>query len=439
MTEPLGYRRAIPLLAACLLAFAIPFPFFFGSVGVILVVVAAVVFNGRMLFRNFRERKQLWAPVLLYLWTLASWFWSDEKTEAAHILSTKLPLLLLPIAIGCSDCRGHVLRRAVLSFFSVGVAAVGLYCMWTAIGSYRAGGDVQVLFYHRLVSGLSANAVYMAWYVVVAMLFLLLEPVSPPGRWRRAGIGARALLLLVLLPFFFMLAARTLILLFVTVVLPVALALSFRKKMAFSQKALTWAFTGAVALTTAVALRQPVIQARFKELHESKPELSFRKRYQGEEAGFSNMNVRLFLWRVGLQNIGSSPGMLLLGTGVGDAHAAINERVRALGFPNMERESPKRSPFYDINLHNTFLHTALATGLPGLILSLLMAANLFVSGFRRLPRAPFLFFFALLSFSFMMQEAVFETQAGTVFYMLMYSVFAVSCYRPEVSKDDGTL
>ncbi len=437
MTESTGYRRALPLLATCLLAFAIPFPFLFGSVGVILVVVAAGASQGKTLFRNFRKNKMLWAPVALYIWALASGLWSEDKAEAAHILSTKLPLLLLPIAIGGSGLQGRAFRRSVMSALCLGIAVVGIYCMGTAFANYRAGEDIQVFFYHRLVSGLSANAVYMAWYVVAALLFLLLEPIGTQEgrRWREVGL--RAVLLAILLPFFLLLAARTLLLLFVAIGLPTALVFSFRKKTAFAQKVLTRSFTGVVVLALIIAFQQPAIQARFKELRQSRPELSFLKHYQGEENSFSNMNVRLFLWRVGIHNITSSPAMLLRGTGVGDAHAAINKSVRALGIPNMEKDHPQRNVFYDINLHNTFLHTTLATGSIGLLLLLWTVGNLFVIGLRQFSRKPFLLLFALLSFFFMMQEAVLETQAGVVFYMFIYSVFVADSYSQKPLKHAG--
>ncbi len=433
MTEPSGYRRTLPLLAACLLALAIPLPFTFGSVGVIGVVATAVLLCGKILFRNLRHRKLLWLPLALYGWTLASALWSHNGTETSHILSTKLPLLLLPLAIGCSDLYEEPSRRRVMTFLTLGVAAVGAYCMWTSYSHYRVDGDVQGLFYHRLVAGLSANAVYMAWYAVTAILFLLLEPLKLRGRRGTAAMFLRGGALLLLLAFFLMLAARTLLLLFMVAVLPVILIRSFGRKMPLPQKILTWAFVGAVALALGVAARQPAIQARFRELGESRPELSFLKRYKGEENTFSNMNVRLFLWRIGLENMGASPQTLLLGTGVGDAKEAINQSIRDLGIPNMEKDHPERSAFYNINLHNTFLHTALATGLPGLLLAIAMAGTLLRLGIRQFSRRPFLFFFAALSVAFMMQEAVFETQAGTVFYTLVYSVFVSGLYSERRS------
>lgn len=429
MTAPTGYRHLVPLLAACLLAFVIPFPFIFGAVGVAVLAVVTVCFQGRYLIFNLRKRKLLWLPIVLYLWTLCTWFWSADKGEAASILSTKFSLFLLPLVLGSSSLQDSVSRRRVLFSFATGVAVIGAYSMASAWEAYLVSRDANVLFYHQLVDGLETNAVYMAWYVVTAILFLLVTPPDPA----RSGkvLWVRGLLFAVLLPFFFLLAARTLLFLFLVGVLPVIFLGSFRKKVAFPQKIMTWVFSGVVVLATVLAMRQPAIQARFRELNHSRPELSFLQHYQGEEAQFSNLNVRLFLWRVGWEELTSSTKTFLAGTGVGDTHAAINKRIAALGIPNMEQDASPRNPFYNINLHNTFLHTALATGLPGIVLLLAVVFCLLIAGFRAFPQKPFLLFFTLLALAFMMQEAVLETQAGTIFFMFIWSLYYSPTKRLE--------
>lgn len=425
-----GYRHTLPLLAALLLAFFIPAPFLLGSVGMIAVVSAMLVLRGKVIFRNFRNRKLLWAPVALYLWTLASWLWSVDNDEASAILSTKLPLLLLPITLGSSGIFRKKEGRKVFFAFSMGLAVTALYCVGRAWYRYRADGELSHFFYHPLVAGLDANAVYMAWYVVAALLFLLLSPLPDTAGARREA-WVRGGLLAVLLPFFLLLSARTLLVTFVAIALPVALVFSFRKKVIRPQKFLIWIFTAAIVLAGIFAVQQPTLQARFRELGHSRPGLSYLEKYQGEEAYFSNMNIRLFLWRVGLKSMLSSPQNVLIGAGVGDAHEAIHEQVRALGIPNVEKDSPNRSVFYNINLHNTFLHIALATGLVGLLLVVVMVASLLLSGLRHYQQTPFLLLFALLSAIFMMQEAVLETQAGTVFYIFFYCLFVDFIYNKK--------
>ena len=297
----------------------------------------------------------------------------------------------------------------------------GIYCLWNAWSRYQLDKDINHFFYHRLISGLEANAVYMAWYVVTAILFLLLEPLQ-----KNVWALTRLFLLCILLPFFVLLAARTLLLFFVLVALPVVLFHSFRKKVGRVQKTLIWVFSVGVVVAGFFALRQPVIQSRFRELHSSEPGISFLKHYQGEESRFSNLNIRLFLWRVGWESTTSSPQMVWQGAGIGDAHQVSNARIRALGIQHMEEKDSYRNPFYNINMHNTFIHTGLSNGLVGLLLVLGAVIGLIFLGAKTFRENPFQLLFALLSLLFMMQEAILETQAGMVFYLFFYSLLVDS-------------
>lgn len=416
-----AYRQNIPLAAGCLLAFVIPLPYQFGAIGVIAVSATALIFRGKEILQNLRYRKLIWLWLALYIWYGCSWYWSENKAEAQFQLMAKLSLLLLPIFVGCSGLYERKNLRKVLFAFALGTVAAGIYCFWNAWNRYQLDKDVNHFFYHQLISGLDANAVYMAWYVVTALLFLLLEPLQ-----KSAWAVVRLLLLCILLPFFVLLAARTLLLFFVLVALPVTLFHSFRKRVGKAQKALIWTFAAGVVVAGFFALQQPAIQYRFRELHRSEPGISFLKHYHGEEEKFSNMNIRLFLWRVGLESMTSSPEMLWQGAGIGDAHQVSNQRIKELGIPRMEEKSPDRSVFYNINMHNTFIHTGLSTGLVGMLLVLLAAVGLVFVGAKTFRENPFELLFALLSLLFMMQEAILETQAGVVFYLFVYSLLVDS-------------
>jgi hypothetical protein len=419
MTAVPGYRQAIPLIGFCLLAWVIPFPFIYSAVGAGIAIGGAVCFLGPRVFRNFSHRKQLWAWVALYVWHACSWFWSADKGQAYADLETKLSLMLLPVAIGSSGLLHRRNLQKVVVAFIIGLAGVACWCMWQSWQRYQLSGDLSTLFYHQLVQGLEANAVYVGWYTITALLFLLLEPVEIPV-FKHAWV--RLLLMLILVPFFLLLTARTLLLFFVFVGLPVALMHSFRKQVLPSNRLLIWATVVLMASLSVVAFRNPSIQARFQELQKSRPELSFLPHYHGEDREFGNLNVRLFLWRVGISSLTATPQILFAGTGVGDVHEATNQKIRALGIEDMEATSPERSPFYNINLHNTFVHIALMTGLIGLILLLTGVFTPVPAAVRQFKTYPFDLLFHSSSVIFMMQEAVFQTQAGVIFYILFWSL-----------------
>ncbi|RYD52864.1 MAG: hypothetical protein EOP52_01580 [Sphingobacteriales bacterium] len=429
MTEATGYRERIPLIGFCLLASVLSFPFIYSAIGVAVATLGAICFLGPALFRNFSQRKLLWVWTALYVWHACSWFWSLDKGQANSDLGTKLSMLLLPVAIGSSGLLSRRnLQKVVFAFIS-GLTVVACWCMWQSWQRYQISHDANTLFYHQLVQGLDANAVYVGWYTITALFFILLEPVEIS--FFRNGF-VRLLFIVVLLPFFLLLTARTLLLFFLLVGIPVALLHSFRRRVSRSSRLLIRTTAFLMVALSVVAFRTPSIQARFQELKKSKPELSFLPHYQGEDREFGNLNVRLFLWRVGISSLTATPQVLLAGTGIGDAHLVINERIRQLGIAPMEEQAANRHAFYDINLHNSFLQIALMTGLIGLVLLLTVVFAPFANAIRRFKTHPFDLVFYLSSVVFMMQEAVFQTQAGIIFYLTFWCLLADYGYRNRI-------
>ena len=419
--------KSLTLFAYCFLAFVIPFPFGVGAFSVMLVIAVFLFTNGwRTTFRNYLNRPALWIWAAFYGFHALSYFWSPDKDRAIFDLTLKLSLVLLPYFIGARGFLDERFFQKVMWSLVAGLCTVAVWCAFGALHQYGVTKDSKVFFYHSLVEGLDANAVYMAWYTFVALAFLLLRALPSPtagGRWLYRG--ALALLSL----FFVLLSARTMLLLFVFFLLPLALYKKWRQH-AFSRLQAGIILT-VIAVATICMLKLPnPVNKRFQELQESSPKSAFLPHYAGEESRFGNLAVRLFFWRVAFENI-EAHHLWVKGAGVGGWNQLQNERMRQLGISNMEDNSPYQNPFYNANVHNTFLQTLLILGIGGLLLLLLMVMIMPLRHFFAAPSA-FGGVFIGVSLFFMFQEAAFQTQAGIIFYVFMTSMLADLYYNRKV-------
>src|SRR5690606_2055405 len=78
----------------------------------------------------------------------------------------------------------------------------------------------NLFFYHTLIRGLSANAVYTAWYVITSMTILILFDWEKVFK-NKSGRVVWYLLVLLQFTFFILLSSKSLILLFFVCMMPI--------------------------------------------------------------------------------------------------------------------------------------------------------------------------------------------------------------------------
>lgn len=346
-----------------------------------------------------------------------SYCYSADKAQSLFDLESKLSFLLLPLIVG--GCFNLSRREFEVIFFSLiaGVVGVSLFCFGQAVWQYAHTLDYQFFFYHQLVTGLEANAVYIAWYTFTALTLLLLFPWRNTWLRRRDVWGGCALALLIFLIF---LSARMLIFLFFVVLVPVYLFGRQPQSGVFSGRAKGWLFISvAFAALALYAVPNPIV-SRYKELVTEPSTSPLLPSYAGIPVHFNNLDLRVFLWRVGLENMAEHQ-LWWFGAGNGDVHVLQNLKMAALGIPDMTNPVTP-SHLVDVNLHNMFLQTLLMIGFVGLVPFLALMILPFL---MRMPQClrSVATFFQISSLLFMMQESALQTQAGIIFYTLMYALF----------------
>jgi O-antigen ligase len=358
-----------------------------------------------------------------------SYLYSEDKPQAQFEITQKLSFILLPLLVGAGlNITRRGFEQILLAFVS-GISVTALACMSRAAYVGFAAGNQEYWFYHKLVDGFDANAVYMAWYVTFSISVLLLF------KWE--SFSGRRLNILkwvtVALQFVFLilLSSRMLLVIFFVVTLPLYFA-SLYQNVRLSRTKLGIGLLGILIFIISIASTHNPVSQRFSDVMHNDFRQSFLKDYRNDPQHFNNLTLRIFVWRVGLENL-RDHNLWWTGAGIGDVHALQNRRIAEYGIRNMSDGDHPPPTLYNMNLHNMYLQTILAIGIPGLVLFLcLVFSPFFVLSKSGDKRIWAIFHFAACAF--FMQESIFQTQAGFMFYIFFSVIFWQAVQRTRMEQ-----
>jgi O-antigen ligase len=323
----------------------------------------------------------------------------------------------------------RMLERVLLGFVS-GVSVLATYLLLVACHEYLYNQDINVFFYHALAHPGDANAVYEAWYAVLSITILLLF------KWRFFFKGRNRYLKIALIIFqvifFLLLSSRLLILVFTLLLIPYYIKKIFTGNIYGKRIRVAILVVIPVVLSLLIFTNNP-IKSRYENFFTRSYSLAWLDDYTGvSEGDFSNFTLRIFLWRMGFENI-KEHQLWIKGAGNGDVSTLQNQKIAEHHFKNMEPGQVNRSPFYNVNLHNMFLQTFMAIGILGLICFCIASLSPFFY-LQAITNSIVFFIFFFASFFFMMQEAALQTQAGVVYYLFFSCIFWAHLYTSKVNK-----
>jgi O-antigen ligase len=406
----------------CLLAFSISLPFIYSTVCIVLVSIAWVLqFNGRIILQRLKQRKIVWLWVLLFLQLSLSYFYSTDKAASAADLQRKLSLLALPIIIGLGPALKNQWMGHIFTSFISGIVLIACFCLGRGLIHYISTGQTDLLFYHSLVTGLTANAVYYAWYTIFALGILLLYNFTTGFmliKW------VRYTLLLITFLFFVLLSSKTLLVLLVVFVLPLYFFNSKTKKFSKTQVTSMVILT-LLSLSTIVFTNNP-IKTRYKEMLTGSGNsiIVGQTPKPGEELVFNNFSLRVFLWKMSWKNI-NEHNLWFRGCGNGDV--ALLQKQQIERYSEQTHSLVNQPDLSHFNLHNMYLQILMTLGLPGLIVFLLMTLLPFAL-VRNIKSGGAFLVFLVASLLFMQQESVLQTQAGVVYFIFFSQVLLLFYY-----------
>jgi O-antigen ligase len=435
MEEQLGSKWSrvtggIQIASCCLMAFSFPFPFIYTAICVwLLALVWLLHADFRETWRQISRNYWLWTFIIYFALYAYSYTYSEDKEQSAFDITQKLSFVLLPLLLGAGT---KVTRRGwehILFAFVLGLTVIGAWCIVRALIYWQYTGDEEYLFYHQLVADLDANAVYMAWYTLFSISALLIFKWTYYFRqwW---GITLKWLIIALQVLFFIMLSSRTMLVMLCGIVLPVYLyRLARRFRWSLVRILIALLFSGAI-IAGLIKTDNPVKQ-RFEDVMHNDIQHAFQPYYVDSNQEFTNLTMRLFIWRVGVENIKKN-NLLPKGAGNGDVHTLQNQRIAAYGF-RMTNDRGEASALRDVDLHNMYIQTTIATGIPGLVALLL----LILSPFFRMSRTGdkhLAFIFHFTACLFMLQESIFQTQSGIIYYVFFSVIFWQFFHRNRKPK-----
>lgn len=412
------WLRSVPAYLLCFIAFAIPLPFVYSAIGSALLFVFWILqANPVEIVHQLRERKLLWPWLGYFMLFALSYFYSDNKEQSLFDLQSKLTLFIFPVIIGAGVALDRKKLERILFFFTIGISLVAIICMLKACILWQTGHDKSVFFYHELVEGFDANAVYMAWYCLFSITILLFLP------WKNFYVSQtfkalKILSIILQILFFILLSARMLTVLFFIFLIPAYFGKAIKR---LPKSRIVLALSTLTLLVIIIFSTKNPLRDRFANIFDANYKLIYLNDYSNiPEGNFNNLTLRLFFWRIGIENI-NEHHLWLTGAGNGDAQALQNAKMHELKIHNIDNIK-KRSPFFNANLHNMFMQTLLMVGLPGVILLIIMCFSpLFFLNAN--TYGNIFLIFNVSSIFFLTQEAALQTQAGIVYYSFFSMIF----------------
>jgi len=128
---------------------------------------------------------------------------------------------------------------------------------------------------------------------------------------------------------------------------------------------------------------------------------------------FNGLQFRLLQWKF-VPQILNEKRAWATGVGVGDAQQMLNDKYVSENMYIGNAQRPGKG-FLGYNTHNEFLQSLLETGIPGLLLYVVVCLSL-IKMMSGKQRAPFIFIsILLLAYSF--SESVFESQYSSIIFL----------------------
>jgi hypothetical protein len=377
-----------------------------------LVPLALACFAGACIWEFVRQQR---FRVSLSVWLSGPFFWlmcglgllwagAEAQTSDPE---TKLSLLVLPIAGGWLHQAGKGSLALFFRFLRLGCWLAFGVLITQALYRYNLSHNALEFAYQQFSPRLHPS--YLSLYVLVVLgIDAWLNPLAQTVRVRLFHAFSLTL-------FLFLLSSKAALATWMLLVVLFGLSTLLK-----GRNKLRWwiGFTVLLIASAQMLMRIPGIKERFQEFSESTA-------WKGDFSPGST-GMRIAIWKEGWQLAKDAP---VWGYGTGAGKARLVERYGEKGWAEMAERK--------LNAHNQFLQVFLNTGYPGLLLFLLMLGNLGRRHFA-LNRIWGTVLVLILVLNLMV-ECMLETQAGTMFFGLLLSLYPVEKQAPQTPNVPETV
>lgn len=345
--------------------------------------------------RKFVFNKPSLLLLAFYVYLIIGLLWTNNMKAGSFDLEVKMSLAIFPFFMLFLQYNLKSLKWVIRSFY-LGLFLGSFYLLYGATLKFLIYPSFTYFFYVELSKFI--HPTYLSLYFVVAIGIVLADlNQSNPLFFKRKRLA------ILLISYFFIFTLLLLSKIGIITVLLLVLFYLFR-----------WSIVNKkiLYLSLVVILIGGVFYISYEKYS------YFNQRVNEMVTGLTESNVkpnngstgiRLQIWKQSISIIKEKP---IIGYGTGDVKDVL---VKQYGLAGMDMAKEKQ-----LNAHNQFVQTTISLGILGLILFLYFLYSSVYSGL--LTNNLFIVNFVLIFCFFFFTESILETQAGTIFFGLFFSL-----------------
>ncbi|MBL1231170.1 MAG: hypothetical protein CMD31_08585 [Flavobacteriales bacterium] len=384
-----------------LLAFIIPLERKLIPPIIILLFVSSLL-NGSF---KFKEKKGILALTLLYVAYVVGLIYSTNLKYGLFDLEVKLSLLLFPLVFFVSKIEMKKVADNILNSFIDGCFVASILSLISAAIQYYLYSDINSFFYGELA--LYGHSSYMAIFLCFSSALIYIKNIK---QGNKISFPKKDLFLLALFSLIiFFLVSKTGIISILLIHFAFIGYLIIKNKLYLK---------GTVALVLISTLlfagykAFPEVNNRFNEL--------FTTVFSESEELNSTSSIRTEIWKTSVKILVQHP----FGVGTGDVKDVLVEYYMNSGLDYAAEK--------ELNAHNQFLQIALATGILGLLVLLLMIFYPLYYAIKN-THIIYIVFLGLIIINFL-TEAMLETLAGVVFFAFFNTMLYTTFVQNKINR-----
>jgi len=384
-----------------LLAFIIPLERKLIPPIIILLFVSSLL-NGSF---KFKEKKGILALTLLYVTYVVGLIYSINLKYGLFDLEVKLSLLLFPLVFFVSKIEMKKVADNILNSFIDGCFVASILSLISAAIQYYLYSDINSFFYGELA--LYGHSSYMAIFLCFSSALIYIKNIK---QGNKISFPKKDLFLLALFSLIiFFLVSKTGIISILLIHFAFIGYLIIKNKLYLKGTVVlvlisTLLFAGYKAF--------PEVNNRFNEL--------FTTVFSESEELNSTSSIRTEIWKTSVKILVQHP----FGVGTGDVKDVLVEYYMNSGLDYAAEK--------ELNAHNQFLQIALATGILGLLVLLLMIFYPLYYAIKN-KHIIYIVFLGLIIINFL-TEAMLETLAGVVFFAFFNTMLYTTFVQNKINR-----
>lgn len=398
------------------------------SFAVALFVLAAIVSSRK---GGIKLEFVLLLPILLYFLMAVSLIWTLDTSETLKALGKVVPIILIPIAFIIMPKFSESSKQNLLKYYSYGISISSFLFLLNANVKYFLLGNIEVFFYHELVTK-EVNAIHVSVFVAIGFFYFLNK---------KSKTWADRICMMVLALFILLLSSKNIIIVFVLLTVVHELINFFRNKnKSYILLLIVPLALAAVFFTSNIAdrfliefqsneksgtINQDIGQGQV--LNVSVAEAWNTDKFSDNQY-FPGTAFRVYQVRIFAELLQEEP-IFFTGYGLNatDAKILAKAREHSIFMGNETHEG-----YHDKNFHNQYIQFFAELGIFGF---LLIVAMLGINLYNGLHRRDFVHIcFAILMISLFLTESFLARQRGIIFFTAFYCLFNSGLFNKENSK-----